>query len=143
MRCGPARLRLSKMPAGRRNLAGLVSLWRRERRDCWKPGPSRVPPQKVPGGTRSSEGYSNSFRELAGDAFVNFSGKTRPFVFGDPIEVEHVLLAPIAHHFEARKDIHVIDITNPVKRVQILLEINDGRRAMGELQVDEHDVDTV
>src|SRR5580704_3175488 len=125
MSYGPASRLLPKAPAGRRNLAGSVSPCRRRSRGNRRPRRWRAPQQDTRWrGSRSSECDPNSFRELAGDAFVNFSGKAGPFVFGDPIEVEHVLLAPIAHHFEARKDIHVIDVTDPVKRVQILLEIH-------------------
>src|SRR6266481_9237008 len=142
MRCGPARLRLPRAPPERRNLAGPASRWRREKRDCWKPRPWRAPQQESRWrASRSPEGYSNSFRELAGDALVNPSGEAGPFVLGCPVEVEHVLLAPIAHHFEPRKDVHVIHVTDPVKGVQISLEINDGRGAVRELHVDEHDVD--
>src|ERR1700731_2683300 len=144
MRYGPVRLRSPKAPAGPRNVAGSVPPCCRQTRDSWRPKRWRVPQQNGRWQeSQSSERDSNSFRELAGDTLVNFSGEAGPFVFGDPVEVEHVLLAPIAHHFEARKDSQVIDVTDPVKRVQILLEVNDGRGAVRELQVNEHDVDTV
>src|SRR5947207_11143300 len=137
MTCGPARLRLPKGPAARRNLAGVGSPSRRQERDCWWPRRCRAPQRSARWRwSRSSEREPNSFRELAGDALVNFSGQAGPFVFGDPVEVEHVLLAPEAHHFEARKDIHVIDVPDPVERVQISLEIHDSRGAVRELQVD-------
>src|ERR1700719_5406878 len=142
MRYGPARLRSPKAPAGPRSAAGSVPPCCRQTRDSRRPRRWRVPQQNGRWQeSQSSERDSNSFRELAGDALVNFSGKAGPFVFGDPVEVEHVLLAPIAHHFEARKDIHIVDVANPVKRVQISLEIDHGRGAVRELQVDEYDVD--
>src|SRR5580704_484267 len=144
MKCGRAQRQFPKAPAGRRNLAEPASLWFRETPDRWNPTPSQVPQQEVRRrGSRSSKGYPYSFRELTGDALVNFSGKAGPFVFGDPVEVKHVLLAPIAHHFEARKDDHVIDVTDSVKCVQISLEINHGRGAVRELHIDEHDLDLV
>src|SRR5262245_30945598 len=79
--------------------------------------------------------------EVRANALVDAGRKGRSLILADAIEIEHVLLAPIAHHLKPRKDIHVVHVADPMKGVQIAPKVDDGRRAARELHIDEQDVD--
>src|SRR6267142_1182601 len=99
------------------------------------------PPNVQPRNGRSLDRNADRLGELLADALVDAGRQARSLILADAVEIEHVLLAPIAHHLEPREHIHIVYVTDPMKRVQVALKVDDGYRAPRELHIDEHDVD--
>src|ERR1700736_5914710 len=99
------------------------------------------PPNMQPRNGRSLNRNADRLGELLADALVDAGRKACALILADAIEIEHVLLAPIAHHLEPREHIYIVYVADPMKRVQVAVKVDDGHCAPGELHIDEHDVD--
>src|SRR6266436_1996673 len=93
------------------------------------------------GNRRSLARNADGLGELLADTLVDAGREARALILADTVEIEHVLLAPIAHHLKPREHIHIVYVADPMKRVQVALKVDDGHRAPRELHIDEHDVD--
>src|SRR5665213_137271 len=100
---------------------------------------SRLPPRLRPRASRYRA--PDDLGHFQPEAFVDPRGEPGPILGGDVVEIEHFLLAPVAHHVEAWEYVRVGEIADPVQRLQIAFEIDHRRRAAGKLHVDEDGID--
>src|SRR5438874_5289996 len=100
--------------------------------------PHSRPPDVQPRNGRSLDRNSDRLGELLADALIDAGCEARALILADSVEIEHVLLTPIAHHLEPREHIHIVYVADPMKRVQVALKVDDGDRAPRELHIDDH-----
>src|SRR5438132_6220464 len=80
-----------------------------------RPTPRCSRPQNLrPRDGRSLGRDADSVRELLGYAFVDAGREARALVLADAVEIEHVLLAPVAHHLKPREHIHIVYVADPM-----------------------------
>src|SRR5436309_1273490 len=94
------------------------------RRNSTSPVPNSSRRRSLAEQGESLDGEPDGLGEPMPEAVIDTGGKARALVRGDLVEIEHVLLAPVAHHFITRKNVDLIKIRDPVQRGQIPLEID-------------------